>query len=140
MKGDVGFGGGGGWHRSPAAPIFDTMNLRQYFSPIRAWRDLRSYVATRRPHQIGFMALALVLSYTMIMGTLDVSRMPKPAYHREIIYVQQWRADRTDAEIVAQQKIDGVEQTRQEKALKRLQAERKAQLKRLDDTLKSYGI
>ncbi|WP_404373406.1 hypothetical protein AB5I39_07950 [Sphingomonas sp. MMS24-J45] len=116
------------------------MNLRQSFSPIRAWRDLRTYLVTRRPHQLGFMALSLVLTYTMILGTLDVSRMPKPAYHRDIIYVQQWRADRTIAEIVAQQKIDGVEQTRREKELKRLQDERKAQLKKLDDTLKSYGI
>ena len=130
----------GGWHRSPAAPILAGMNLRQYFSPIRAFRDLRTYVVTRRPHQIGFMALSLVLSYTMIMGTLDVSRMPPPAYHREIIYVQQWRADRTDAEIIAQQKIDGVEQTRQEQELKRLQAERKVQLKKLDNALKSFGI
>ncbi|WP_353203974.1 hypothetical protein [Sphingomonas sp.] len=116
------------------------MNFRQYFSPIRAYHDLRSYVVTRRPHQIGFMALSLVLSYTMIVGTLDVTRMPKPAYHREVIYVQQWRADRTDAEIIAQQKIDGVEQTRQEQELKRLQAERKVQLKKLDNALKSFGI
>lgn len=116
------------------------MNLRQYFSPLRAYRDLRSYVVTRRPHQIGFMALSAVMSYTMITGTLDVSDMPPPAYHREIIYVQQWRADRTDAEIIAQQKIDGIEQTRREQELKRLKAERKAQLKKLDDTLKSYGL
>lgn len=116
------------------------MGFRQYLSPLRAYRDLRTYLVTRRPHQLGFMALSLVLSYTMILGTLDVSRMPKPAYHRDIIYVQQWRADRTDAEIIAQQKIDGVEQTKREQELKRLQAERKAQLKRLDNTLKSYGI
>ncbi len=140
MRSDAARRGGGDWHRSPAAPIFRRMNLRQYFSPVRAYRDLRTYLVTRRPHQLGFMALAAVMSYTMIMGTLDVSRMPKPAYHRDIIYVQQWRADRTDAEIIAQQKIDGIEQTRREQELKRLQAERKAQLKKLDNTLKSFGI
>ena len=116
------------------------MRFLDSLSPIRAWRDLRKYVVTRRPHQIGFMGLSLVLTYTMILGTLDVARIPPKPYEREIIYVQQWRADRSDAEIVAQQKIDGVEQTRQEKELKRLQAERQVQLKRLEETMKSYGI
>ncbi|MFT6569039.1 MAG: hypothetical protein ACJAWY_000733, partial [Sphingomonas echinoides] len=48
--------------------------------------------------------------------------------------------DRTDAEIVAQQKIDGIEQTKRENELKRLQAERRAQFKKVNDGLKAYGL
>ena len=111
-----------------------------HLSPVGAIGDLWRYFATRRPHQYGFMGVALALSYVMITGVMSAGRLPPKPYHREIIYVQQWRADRTDAEIVAQQKIDGVEQTRQENELKRLQAERQKQLKKLDQQLKSFGI
>lgn len=116
------------------------MNVLRYLSPTRAWRDLRHYVGTRRPHQLGFIGVALALTYVMIMGVLYESRIPPKPYHRDIIYVQQWRADRSDAEIVAQQKIDGVEQTRRETELKRLEAERRAQFKKVNDGLKAYGL
>lgn len=116
------------------------MRFWSFFSPTRAWRDMRSYVVTRRPHQLGFMGVALALTYVMVVGVIYESKIPPKPYHRDIIYVQQWRADRTDAEIVAQQKIDGVEQTRQENELKRLEAERRAQFKKVNDGLKAYGI
>ncbi len=116
------------------------MKFWSFFSPTRAWRDMRSYVVTRRPHQLGFMGLALALTYVMVVGVIQESKIPPKPYHRDIIYVQQWRADRTDAEIIAQQKIDGVEQTRQANELKRLQAERRAQFKKVNDGLKAYGI
>ena len=124
----------------PRRAYLGSMKLPPSVSPTRGWRDVLGYFAARRPHRLGFMGLALALSYVMIMGVMDASRVPPKPYHREIIYVQQWRADRTDAEIIAQQKIDGVEQTRQENELKRLEAERRASFKRLDDKLKSYGI
>jgi hypothetical protein len=114
--------------------------LLQYFSPTRAWADLRLYFTTRRPHQLGFMGVALALTYVMVMGILYESKVPPKPYHRDIIYVQQWRADRTDAEIIAQQKIDGVEQTRRANELKRLEAERRAQFKKVDDGLKAWGL
>ena len=116
------------------------MKFLQYLSPIRAWRDLRGFIATRRPHQLGFMGVALALTYVMIMGVIEESRIPPKPYHRDIIYVQQWPADRTDAQIIAQQKIDGAEQTRQANELKRLEAERRAQFKKVNDGLKSFGI
>ena len=116
------------------------MGFLRYFSPITAWRDLKRYFTARKPHQLGFLGLAAALSYLMITQTLAVSHVPPPPYHRDIVYVQQWRADRTDAEIVAQQKIDSVQVARDKAELKRLEAERRAQFKRLDDQLKSVGI
>jgi len=116
------------------------MSIVRHLSPIAAWRDLKAYLAKRKPHQFGFMGVAAALSYVIIVETLDVSHVPPPPYHRDIIYVQQWRADRSDAEIVAQQKIDSVAAARDKAELKRLEAERRAQFKRLDDQLKSIGI
>jgi hypothetical protein len=48
--------------------------------------------------------------------------------------------DRTDAEIIAQQKIDGIEQTRRIGELKRLQEEQRLKFKKVDDKLRSWGI
>ena len=129
-----------GWHRCPAAPISLSINFLRYFSPLRAWRYLRYYIVTRQRHQLGFMGVALALTYVMVVGVIYESRIPPKPYHRDIIYVQQWRLDRTDAEIVAQQKIDGIEQTKRENELKRLQAERRAQFKKVNDGLKAYGL
>lgn len=86
------------------------------------------------------MGVALALTYVMIMGVIYESRIPPKPYHRDIIYVQSWRLDRTDAQIVAQQKIDGAEKTRQDNELKRLQAERRAEFKKVNDGLKAWGI
>lgn len=116
------------------------MSFLRYFSPTGAWRDLRGFFATRRPHELIFFALALAGTAIIAAGIVYESRVPPKPYHREIIYFQQWRADRTDAQIVAQQKIDGIEQTRRERELKRLEAERRAQFKKVDDGLKAYGL
>ena len=124
----------------PRRAYLQPMNFFRYFSPVRAWRDARYYVVTRRPHQLGFMGVALALTYVMVVGVIYESKIPPKPYHRDIIYVQQWRADRTDAEIIAQQKIDGAEKTRQANELKRLEAERRAQFKKVNDGLKAYGI
>ncbi|WP_010161655.1 hypothetical protein [Sphingomonas sp. PAMC 26617] len=116
------------------------MKLLQYFSPRQAWRDVRSFVTTRRPHQLGFMGVALALTYVMIMGVIYESRIPPKPYHRDIIYVQNWRLDRTNAQIIAQQKIDSVEKAKQDAELERLKAERRAQFKKVNDGLKAWGI
>lgn len=116
------------------------MSFLRSVSPSAAWADVRALFTQRRRHQLGIMGVALALSYVMLMGIIYESKIPPKPYHRDIIYVQQWRADRTDAEIIAQQKIDGVEQTRQARELKRLEAERRAQFKKVNDGLKAYGL
>ena len=78
----------------------------QRFQPGGAWDDLRYFLTHRQPHQWVFFTLAVGLTVLAITAFAHDSAF-KPAYHRDIVYVQQWRADRTDAEIIAQQKIDG---------------------------------
>ncbi|HZE46217.1 MAG TPA: hypothetical protein VE087_05010 [Xanthobacteraceae bacterium] len=115
------------------------MNFLRFFSPLRAWRDLRAYMARRRKHEIVFLALAIAVTWLILFAFVLDTRIVRP-YHRTIIYVQQWPATRTDAEIVAQQKIDGVEQTRLENELKKKQAESRAAFKRVDDQMNAMGL
>jgi hypothetical protein len=130
---------GRGWHPAPPAPIFAAMTLLRFITPLRAFQDLRLFLGQRRKHDIVFLALSLAITYLIIFYMIHDSKIVRDN-RPVIIYVQQWPASRTDAEIIAQQKIDGVEQTKREEAEKKRQAENQAAWKRIDDGLKKYGI
>ena len=54
--------------------------------------------------------------------------------------MQQWRLDRTDVEIRAQQKIDQAQKEKDEAELAKEQEKTRAEFQRLDDKLKRWGI
>lgn len=86
-------------------------------SPKRAWADLRDYLAEGRRHKVLFLLLAVAMTWVIIWGFLLDSKT-NTAPGRKIIYIQNWSEDRTDAEIIAQQKIDLL---RRQAAIKRKQ-------------------
>jgi hypothetical protein len=110
------------------------------FAPVRAVMDLRRYLARRHPYEIAFLFLAIAVTTFLVTLLVNDSRSIEVPYDRKIIYVEQWRADRTDAEIRAQQKIDQVKQAAIKAELDRLQKKRQAELKAIDDKLKAYGF
>jgi hypothetical protein len=115
------------------------MKFFSRFSPVRAYRDLRLFLSQRQPSELGFLALSIAVTGFLIFAFARDSYSEK-VYRPNIIYVEQWRADRTDAEIIAQQKID--EPIRQ-KALaeqRRLDEERRRSFERLDKKLEAWGL
>ncbi len=115
------------------------MNFFSRFAPVRAINDLRFFLSQRKPYELGFLALSIVIVTLLIAAFVHDSHEERP-YKREIVYVQQWPLSRTDAEIHAQQKIDGVEQTRLIAEENKRRAALRAQFKKLDDKLKAYGL
>jgi hypothetical protein len=116
------------------------MKMLNRIQPGGAWHDLRYFFGRLgQPHQLLFLLLAIVVTAVTLWG-LYLESYAEQEYKREIVYVQQWRMDRTDAEIIAQQKIDGIEQTRRIGELKRLQEEQRLKFKKVDDKLRSWGI
>ena len=81
------------------------MTFLKFFSPVAAYRDLRVFLATRRRHELWFMALSLAITLLVIFVFFKDSHFEKP-YERNIIYVEQWPITRTDDQIRAQQKIE----------------------------------
>jgi hypothetical protein len=72
-------------------------------SPRAALADFRSFVRHReREHWIGAALAVLVTMIIVIEFFVDsqINTAPPP----RMVYVEQWRADRTDAEIIADQK------------------------------------
>lgn len=115
------------------------MSFLARFSPVRAYRDLRLFLAQREPYELGFLLLAMAVTGFFIFAFLRDSHV-EATYKPNIIYVQQWTADRTEAQILAQQKVDQAQRTRDLADQRRREEENRAAFKRLDDKLKRYGL
>jgi len=115
------------------------MSFLGRFSPVRAYRDLRLFLGTRQPYELGFLVLAMAITGFLVYAFARDSSVPVE-YRPDIIYVEQWPLTRTDAEIVAQQKIDSVKKTEMLAEQKKREDETRASFKRLDDKLKRLGI
>nr|WP_246587183.1 hypothetical protein [Stakelama flava] len=96
-------------------------------------------MAQRRPHELVFMMAALFLTVLVIAGFVHDSRVEVP-YKKSIIYVESWPLNRSEAEILAQQKIDVQKKREQQAELEKKQAERRAEFQRLDNQLDSWGL
>jgi hypothetical protein len=71
-------------------------------SPRALVADFRAFVAERERHQIVAGVLALLMPVIIvILFITDAKTNTAPG--ERVIYVESWRADRTDAEIVAAQ-------------------------------------
>jgi hypothetical protein len=116
------------------------MSVFARFNPFRALRDLRRFLGTRGRHEIIFLFAAFFVCGITVAGFAISSKVDKPYKPPDIIYVQSWRADRTDAEIIAQQKIDMEKQKIQDAKEAEFEAKKRASFKRLDDQLKSIGL
>lgn len=75
-------------------------------SPKGAVNDLWSYFRESRPHKWPVLALSVVLTGIIIWGfVIDANTNIMPRQNK-IIYVESWDANRPDAAIIMQQKID----------------------------------
>ncbi len=74
-------------------------------APKALWADMRAFAAQRSRYQWGGLAIAIVMPLLIVAGFWHDSThgiQPGP----QVIYVQSWPANRTDAEIVADQQQD----------------------------------
>ncbi|TPG16659.1 hypothetical protein EAH87_13450 [Sphingomonas koreensis] len=115
------------------------MFLLRFFSVRRAYRDLRRFMLTRKPYELWFLALAMAITLLILAGFAKDSNIEVP-YHENIIYMQSWPSDRTEAQILAQQKVDALAKAKADAILDQQRRARQAQFKQLDDKLTSWGI
>jgi hypothetical protein len=96
------------------------------------WADLRAFAAERRPHQWIALGLAILMPVVIVViFTIDGRTNLAPG--EQIIYVESYPANRTDAQIIADQKKD---QAAREAAMK----ERQRQWQKVDKDLERLGI
>ena len=108
-------------------PYLVSMALPRPASPRALWSDVRSFARQRSRHQVIAGVLAVAMPIVIVVGFyFDAQTNIMPG--EQIVYVENWPANRTDAEIKAQQKVD---QERREKGL----AERQRQYQELERRL-----
>ncbi|QIK78731.1 hypothetical protein G7077_07310 [Sphingomonas piscis] len=79
--------------------------LPPYFGPRAAIADLLAFMRQRSREQRIGAVLAVVATAAIVIGFFtDTSINPKPA--TTVTFTQSWSADRSDAEIIADQKKD----------------------------------
>jgi hypothetical protein len=108
------------------------MPLPRPASPRALWADVRAFAGQRSPHHWVAAALAVTMPVALIILFLVDGRTniaPGP----QLIYVESWPANRSDAQIKADQKRD---QAKRDAAMK----ERQRQFKKLDEDLERLGI
>ena len=115
------------------------MSVLRFFSPARAFRDLRAFLSLQHKHRLVFLALSVGITSLLIAGFIKDSHFER-AYYREIIFVEDWRLDRSEEEIVARQKILQAEKDKRIAEMKARLEKRQAEFKRLDDRLDSWGL
>ena len=108
-------------------------------NPLRALRDLRLFLHQRQKHELIFLFLSVVMTGLLLIGFAKDSQVEK-VYKPDIIYVQQWRLDRTDAEIRAQQAIDAPIKQKAIDEQRKREEEMRAAFKRMDDKLNKWGL
>ena len=119
---------GAGLASGPAPPYVAPMAVfPPMHGPRTALRDLGSFLRQRSREQVIGAALA-ILSTIIILILFFVDSKINTAPGPQLVYVESWPSNRTDAEIKAEQKKDA-----QEKAA--LQAEKQRQFKKLQDEL-----
>lgn len=95
-------------------------------SPRVLLADVKAFVRSDQRHKLLFGFLSLLLPALLIAGFYVDSHVEPPP--PEMTFMPSWPATRSDAEIIAQQKIDQRKRHAQ-------QAERRAEFKRLADQL-----
>ncbi|MCW3834769.1 hypothetical protein ACFQ1E_03105 [Sphingomonas canadensis] len=110
------------------------------FSPLRALRDLRAFLATRQRYEIFTLFGAAAVTWTVMWVFLTDSRSVEIPYKRNITYVQDWRADRSQADMQALEKQMSTARTKEQRELEERQKKRQAEFKKVDDFLTSWGI
>jgi predicted lipid-binding transport protein (Tim44 family) len=116
------------------------LSFLRSISPLRAYRDLRAFLATRQRHELWFMIASLAITFIIVVMFFLDSNMSMPYRAPDIIYVQQWPANRTDAEIIAQQKIDGPKEKAAKDAQAQAEAASREQFRKINNQLDAWGL
>jgi hypothetical protein len=96
-------------------------------------RDLRVFLAGTPRYKLVFATLAVAVTSLIVTGMIIESWWGIEPEGVQIVYAEDFLANRTDDQIIAQQKID-------QKVRDKAAAEKRAAFKRLDDALTSHGL
>lgn len=105
--------------------------------PVRAIGDLWQFLKARKPHEYIILLASIGMTFTWF-AAIFYKLYPKPEYKPPtVMYVKQWTAARTAADVRAQQAKDLPAELEAKKAAEKAEAEKRAKYQRL---AKQLGI
>ncbi len=108
-----------GWHDAPQRPIFGDMAiLPPGVGPRAALTDLKAFLGQRSREQVIGASLAVLVTLVIVIIFFVDSRI-NTAPPQQIVYVENYPATRTDADIKADQAKASEERRKAEEARKR---------------------
>ena len=108
-------------------------------SPKAAWRDLKTFIKTPAPHQVGLAVLSATIPLFFV-ALFYLDQVPMEYRPPKIVYVEKIDPTRTDAEIIAQQKIDAKKRAAEEAERQRILEANRKPFKELDKKLDEWGL
>lgn len=91
----------------PAFPYIGAMAIfPRPVSPKSAMSDLWSYFRENRPHKWPLLGLSAAFTWVIIWAFIVDANTNTMPTRNKIIYIQSWDANRSDAAIILQQKMD----------------------------------
>jgi hypothetical protein len=107
--------------------------------PAAAYADLRAFLKTRSRHQVGFAAasIAIPLFIMFIFAVDEEEEVYRPP---AVEWFKTYDANRTDAQIKAQQKIDTAQRKIDDAAEKKELEARRAPFKKMDKAMDELGL
>lgn len=121
-------------------PYLCAMSMFTRFSPFRAFRDLRAFLASRKPYEVGFMALSIAVTWTIIFVFARDTNVEPEYVEPDVIFVQSYAANRTDAEIRAQQAIDLPKEQARKAEIEAAKEKRRQEFQRIENKLEAWGL
>ncbi len=108
-----------GWQSAAPRPIFDNMAIfPPTLGPRAALADLKAFLRQRSREQVIGACLAVLVTIIILIIFLVDSQI-NTAPPQQIVYIENYGPERTDADIKADQKKASDERHRQEEARKR---------------------
>jgi hypothetical protein len=105
--------------------------------PMRALGDLWHYLKARPRHEYVILLVSIAMTFTWF-SAIFYKLYPKPEYKPPaVMYVTQWKATRTAADVRAQQAKDLPAELAAKRAAEKAEAEKRAKYQRL---AKQLGI
>ena len=106
----------GGWPREPAGPTYPSMAiLPPMVGPRAALRDLAAFMRQRSQDQVIGAALAVLVTIIIVI-VFFVDSQINTAPPSQIVYVENYGPDRTDADIIRDQKKASEDRKKAEEA------------------------
>ena len=108
-------------------------------SPKAAWRDLKTFFKLPAGHKIGLALLSAAIPLFFI-ALFYIDQVPMEYRPPKIVYVEKFDPTRTDAQIIAQQKIDAKQRAANEAERQRILEANRKPFKQMDKKLDEWGL